>query len=332
MTVYNTIRGLRVKYLSADPANPENGQVWYNAGTGNLRLDGIIQAGSWSSGGALPAARSTGAGFGIQTAAVYAGGQTPPGPGSTVTVEYDGTNWTAGGDLSAGRYEIGGTTAGTLTAGLVFGGNASPGYNATAATEEYNGSSWTGGGNMATTITFMGGSGVQTAAFSAGGRTPSNSNNSQEYNGSSWTNGNTINTTRQALIGMGTQAAGIIAGGEAPNGGSNASETYNGNTWTNAPNMGTARYRLSGSGSVATACLIFGGRFNPPAADKAQTEEFDGTSWTEKADLATARQQLSGNRGTSTSALAVGGIVSGQVTNTEEFTGATTVVKNISVS
>ena len=31
--------------------------------------------------------------------------------------------WTAGGALNTGRYELGGTTAGTLTAGLCFGGN-----------------------------------------------------------------------------------------------------------------------------------------------------------------------------------------------------------------
>ena len=30
MAGYNEIRGLRVKYLSADPSNAEDGQVWYN--------------------------------------------------------------------------------------------------------------------------------------------------------------------------------------------------------------------------------------------------------------------------------------------------------------
>ena len=49
MAGYNTIRGLRVKYLSADPANPEAGQVWYNSTTGNLRVDGIALAASWAS-------------------------------------------------------------------------------------------------------------------------------------------------------------------------------------------------------------------------------------------------------------------------------------------
>ena len=41
MAGYNEIRGLRVKYLSADPANAENGQVWYNSTTGKLRVEGI---------------------------------------------------------------------------------------------------------------------------------------------------------------------------------------------------------------------------------------------------------------------------------------------------
>ena len=48
MAGYNTIHGLKVKYLSADPANPEDGQVWYNSSTGNLRVDGIALASSWA--------------------------------------------------------------------------------------------------------------------------------------------------------------------------------------------------------------------------------------------------------------------------------------------
>jgi len=54
MASYNTIKGLTVKYLSADPANPEDGQVWYNSGTGNLRVDGMVLAGSWASSTAIP--------------------------------------------------------------------------------------------------------------------------------------------------------------------------------------------------------------------------------------------------------------------------------------
>jgi len=328
MATYEDIYGKRVKEFDSDPTleSSYEGQVWYDKSTGVLKsVTASIAA--WASAGPLLEARSSGAGFGTTTAAVYAGGQQPPGPGATNTFEYNGSGWSSGGALNTGRYEIGGTTAGIETAGLCFGGVAAPGgggagFSGSQATEEYNGSSWTSVNNMPTATSFLSGSGIQTAAFSAGGRTPSNTNASYEYDGTNWTAGNNINTTRQALVGMGTQTAGIIAGGEAPGGGSNSAEEYDGTNWTAAPNMGTARYRLSGSGSVSTASLVFGGRFNPPAADKAQTESFDGTSWTETADLATARQQLSGNRGTSSSALAVGGLPppASQTKDTEEFT------------
>ena len=51
MARYNEIRGLEVKYLSADPSNPEDGQVWYNSTTGTLRAGGILVPASWASGG-----------------------------------------------------------------------------------------------------------------------------------------------------------------------------------------------------------------------------------------------------------------------------------------
>jgi hypothetical protein len=53
MAGYNEIKGLRVKYLSADPSNAENGQVWYNSTSGNLRVQGIgflFNSWIWSSG------------------------------------------------------------------------------------------------------------------------------------------------------------------------------------------------------------------------------------------------------------------------------------------
>ena len=59
MAGYNEIRGLRVKYLSADPSNAEDGQVWYNSTSGNLRVAGILAAGTWASGGAVNAAGTT---------------------------------------------------------------------------------------------------------------------------------------------------------------------------------------------------------------------------------------------------------------------------------
>jgi hypothetical protein len=44
----------------------------------------------------------------------------PPTPSNSVTEEYDGTSWTAGGNLGTARRRLAG--AGTQTAGLAFGG------------------------------------------------------------------------------------------------------------------------------------------------------------------------------------------------------------------
>jgi hypothetical protein len=65
-------------------------------------------------------------------------------PNSNATEEYDGSAWTAGGNLGTARQNLAG--AGTQTAGLAFGGTPP----ATAATEEYDGSTWTAGGNLGT--------------------------------------------------------------------------------------------------------------------------------------------------------------------------------------
>ena len=330
MSTYRKIHGRSIQAVSTDPTESvAEGQIWYNTTSDTFKTVLVTEA--WASQGPLISARYSGAGFGVSTAAVYAGGANPSGA-STSTFEYNGSGWSSGGALNTGRWEMGGLTAGTETAGLCFGGRSAPGAPGNpgvAQTEEYNGTSWSTANNLATTVMFMGGSGIQTAAFSAGGASSgSNTNNSQEYDGTNWSNGNNINTTRQSLVGLGTQTAGMVAAGESPSGGSNSSETYDGTNWTAAPNLGTARYRVSGSGSDYTQGLVFGGRFNPPAADKAQTESFDGTSWTETADLATARQQLSGNRGTSSSAIAAGGLPppASATADTEEFTKSANVI------
>ena len=90
MAGYNEIRGLRVKYLSADPSNAENGQVWYNSTSGNLRVQGI-GVGAWSSTSPGTTARSDLAGFGIQTAAVGAGGYVTAAVANVE--EYNGSGW-----------------------------------------------------------------------------------------------------------------------------------------------------------------------------------------------------------------------------------------------
>jgi hypothetical protein len=105
------------------------------------------------------------AGFGIQSAAARAGGETATAALSA-TEEYSGYTWSAGGNLPATRYQNIGV--GTQTAGLSMGGLASPPNVPTTATDEYDGSTWTAGGSLPSGR--FGGSqaGIQTAALFAG--------------------------------------------------------------------------------------------------------------------------------------------------------------------
>jgi hypothetical protein len=57
-----------------------------------------------------------------------------------LTEEYNGTTWTAGGNLNTARSRLAG--AGIQTSALAFGGYF-PTQLSLAATEEYDGSAWT---------------------------------------------------------------------------------------------------------------------------------------------------------------------------------------------
>jgi hypothetical protein len=73
------------------------------------------------------------------------------------TEEYNGTIWTAGGNLNTARATLAG--CGTQTAALAFGGSS--GSN-TGATELYDGTSWTTSpASMSTARTGLGGAGTQ---------------------------------------------------------------------------------------------------------------------------------------------------------------------------
>ena len=86
--------------------------------------------------------------------------------GPNATVEYDGSNWTSGGNLNTARSQLGG--AGTQTTGLEI-WRFLPMEFCSNATEEYDGSSWT---TVNTIFTDSGGmAGWGTQALSEGGST-----------------------------------------------------------------------------------------------------------------------------------------------------------------
>ena len=300
MADYQDIRGLRVKYLSADPSNTATGEVWYNSTTGTLRSH--VVGAAWSSGSPMIAGVGAAAGnSGIQTAAFYAGGT----PG-VVTQEYNGSGWSLGGDINTSRYRLSG--AGTLTAGLVFGGQNPANTAMQTATEEYDGSTWTSNpSGLNTGRAPVGSAGTQTAGLAFGGRTAfsppyGDTTATEEYNGSAWTT--SPGSLPQAKIGQsgtGTQTAALAIGGQ-PTPTTTTTYEYDGSTWSEGGTLNTGRY-AAGAAGTQTAGLTFGGSPGGTA-----TEDYDGSTWTTSpATLGTARETGAiGPMGTNTAALLAG--------------------------
>ena len=331
MSTYKALVGKKIKSVSSDPSDSIDGQMWYNSTTQSLRAVGVSQA--WvSSGPLVQDYRSGGFAGATQSAFMIFGGYPVPTSNSK-TFEYNGTGWTAGGNLGTGKYLNGG--AGTLTAGLDYGGyNGSPPHTIPGGniTQEYDGSSWSNASAAMGTARYNClGSGTQTAALSAGGissppaNAPSANNNfSEEYNGSSWSEGNNLNTPRNVSGSQsGTQTAAIMFGGLAyPSSFKSDVENYDGTSWTSGTSLPAGRVRAGTSGTQTDA-LVYGGAL-PSVTDTCFS--FDGTSFSSIPTLATARQ--SGGRpqnAPSTEAVFCGGGPSPK-TGTEEFNSSTNVV------
>jgi len=87
-----------------------------------------------------------------------------------------------------------------------------------------------------------------------------------------------------------------------------------------------------GSNGTTTSGLLYGGYFNPPSQNKANTESWNGSTWTEQADLATARYAFAGSGASSSSGLAMGGYSGSNTTATEEWTAGSFEIKTLTTS
>ena len=344
MADYQDIRGLRVKYLSADPTVTVGGEVWYNSTTGTLKSRLLSQAwisaqsyttgrttfgsagtqsanviwagripavqniteeyngSGWSNSGVIGTAGNAAAGFGTQTAAVSAGifnaGM------QTNVYQYDGSTWTAGTGIPAGRAAMG--AAGILTAGVVFGGSAGPGFvNTSDTTNKYDGTSWTAGNAMTTGRTYTRGFGTQTAAVGCGGYSGSPNNDTtvdatEEYDGSTWTAGGAMNTARRGHSVSGILTAGLAFGGtKSPNTPVNVTESYDGTSWTTSPaTLATVNWLGGGSpAGTSIAALNTEGGTTPYAAASVEefnssTEAFTPGAWAAGNNMNTARRGI----------------------------------------
>jgi len=323
MTTFKQIRGNLIKSTSTDPANPQEGQIWYNSTSQVLKGEEFLEA--WASGGNLPAPVSANQGAGTQTAALSISGQ-PTAPGTaatTATNEYDGSAWTAGGSLAAGAASYGGASAtkGSQTASLYWGGyNPTPppaGYRTTVSS--YDGSSWTAQSPFPgfSTMGYSSGAGTENAALGMGGYLVTNTYESDAiYN---WTAGGALPQARYATAAGGPQTAAISAGGY---GGSpvviqNNADTYDGSSWTAISVTPITYAQRNGCfGTDSSDFVVAGGTPN-----RADTIAWDGISWSTKTSLSTARQGGSGSGASGSIGLISGGQNPSFTNVTEEFTG-----------
>ena len=322
MTDFKTLKSIPVKTISGNRSgNSFEGQLYYDSDGAGVFKFLAPELGAWASGGNINTPRKGLSGFGTQTAAIAATGNTPP---KTVNVEsYNGSAWTEVNNVNTGKFYRG--NCGVATAGLLVGGAP-----ATADTEEWDGSSWTETANYPASVTFPILLGTQTAAFCIGGTVGDPYVTSTNiYNGSAFTASTAINTARGEGVGAGTTTAGVITGG---NTGSvtGATELWNGSYWTEVADLNTARNLLAGSGSSSSAMIAFGG--DAPA--RAITESWNGTSWTELGDLSTGRRELGGSsNGTNLTGLAFSGCTApGQVQNSTEEWDFAHPLKTVDVS
>lgn len=212
---------------------------------------------SWTGATALPGAIRNCAGCGTQTAALSVGGVGDPGG----SIEYNGSSWTDGGNMS-GLTNVPGQALGLQTAALAFDGEES---------EEYNGSSWTAGGTPARGKIQGNCAGTQTAALAYGGE-PGAVATAEYYNGTSWTSAPSMNTGKQNQAGFGTQTSAISAGGTPSP--SAVCEVFNGSSWSTTANLNTARSQVEGCGLTSNG-MIAGGWISAPTN---VTENFEGAA------------------------------------------------------
>ena len=297
MATYKQIFGKQVKFLSSDPANQAEGQVWYNSTSGTFKS--VVVSEAWSSGANTINLTNGGGAAGTQTAGLIFGGRNPNVPAFVSTAEeYNGSGWSATGALNTARAYIAGF--GVQTAAVGAGGRIDAPGTLTAATEEYDGSTWTTNpspsGDMGSARKMQnGGVGILTAGLGVG---PSAT---EEYGGTTWTAGGALNTTRNYLAAFGTQTAAAAAGGGTPPY-SSAVEEYNGTSWTTSPGSLPAIRQSAAAAGTQTDGLIFGGELSGAVATNTAFS-YDGSTWSAKPNMANSGFSGMG-QGTGTAALA----------------------------
>ena len=299
------------------------GSAGYVDGSGDVANVEEYNGSSWTEVTNTPASRRGGASFGTLTAGVIVGGH----PNLNTTLEYDGTNWTSGGNIGTGMDRTEGAGAGTLTAGLVVAGDTTESFT-------YDGSTWTDVGTSNNTHDGGVDMGIQTSAVIATGFGAPGSGvvtTTELYDGTSFSSSTAVSTGRygSGKGGVASTAA-FIAGGDQNPGTVSITEEFNitvntvtASAWSSGGNLNTSgRAGAAGSG-IQTASIIAGGGLGTVLNN---TESYNGSSWTNLPTLGTARGYMAGaTNAPYTASLAFGGATSPggpYVNNSEEYNGS----------
>ena len=242
-------------------------------GSGKSTATEEYNGSGWATGGNLGTGRYELPGFGIQTAAVGAGGYASPSPGNKALVEeYNGSSWSEVTNLPTAQRGM--ACFGTQTAGVVAGGVSTTANLTTSF--EYDGTNWTSGGTLpsGTDRTTSAGAGILTAGLIAAGDTRV----SFEYVGTNFTAGPSTASDHDGGVDTGVQTSAVVFGGfTSPGSGRiTATETYDGTSFTTSPaTMATGRYGLGRGGNNGTSAFAAGGDTNPGTVTS--TEEYNSS-------------------------------------------------------
>ena len=335
MSTYRAVKGYNIKKVSENPANPKEGQIWYNSTTSRLKVQQSL-AGAWESANAKLRLSEGPATIGSKVGMVAVGGYAPGGHTAAVD-EYNGTTYSVGTNYPTTNYA--GQGAGTLTAGLIAGGNQT-GSTYKNESYTYDGSSWTSAPNLNKARNGCASSiGTQTAALIHGGYDEANPLSgraeTEEFNGTSWSEQNDLSTGRAHGGSGGTQTAGIYFCGETTNSGTfntrcpNTTEEYNGTSWSGGGTVPGNFTRLNGSG-LQTACFRIGGA-SPTVVST--TDYYNGSSWASAASLGSAQNWASsGGTGANDSIIGGGRGSSSYTSVTQEYSNPLVTTRSVDVS
>ena len=282
MATYYDIFGQKVQYLSSDPSNVVEGQVWYNSPSRVGKVQ-RFQSAAWAAGGPVSRTMSNGgsATQGTKDAHLIFAGAAPgvdANPGYTES--YNGTSWS--NEPSYPYPASGNIGFGTKTAAVGAGGQ--PGGGGVDTTVEWDGSSWGSGGTLPfrTLYNSSGSNGPQTAGITLGGWNQDHPTGGPKatvrvYNGTSWSvdpasmpygayAGNCYGANENAVNFFGGAQPGTV----------NTHIGYDGSAFTSLPN-----YPLSvqGASMAGTQTAAYAWNGAQPTATSVGND-WDGSAWT----------------------------------------------------